>query len=90
MNSGLEIHFTLLGVEFRLQIRQPRSAEIAIQEYEVAPAPFLAEIRRTLLRRLKARMRAELPAIKPGSRFCPFGLQCSPPSLLRVNGRFGF
>jgi len=65
MNSGLEIHFTLLGVEFRLQIRRPRSARIAIQKYEVVPAPLQPEIRRTLLRRLRSSVRAGLPVLEP-------------------------
>jgi 2-polyprenyl-6-methoxyphenol hydroxylase-like FAD-dependent oxidoreductase len=70
MNCGHEIRFTLLGVEFRFQIRWLRSPTLAIQQYEVAPAPFLPEIRRTLLRRLKSRVRAEHPAAKPVSHSC--------------------
>ena len=71
MSSGIEFRFTLLGLECHFQIRWPCSAKIAIQKYEVAPAPFLPEIRRTLLRRLKSRVGAEHPAAKPVSHSCP-------------------
>jgi hypothetical protein len=89
MNSGLEIRFALARVEFRLQIRWPRSARVAIQKYEVASVPFLPEIRRTLLRRLKSRVRAELSPVKPGSDSCPLRSRYSHRGRLRLDGRLG-
>jgi hypothetical protein len=89
MNSGLEIGFTLARVEFRFQIRWHRFARIAIQKYEVAAAPFLPEIRRTLLRRLKSRVRAEPPAPELGSHSCPLRTQGWRRSQMRMDGRPG-
>jgi hypothetical protein len=70
MSSSIEFRFTLPGLECHFQIRWPRAAKIAIQKYEVAPAPFLPEIRRTLLRRLKSRVCSEDPAAKRVSHSC--------------------
>lgn len=89
MNSGLEIHFTLLGFEFRLQIRRPRSARIAIQKYEVVSAPLQPEIRRTLLRRLKSSVRAGLPMVEPDSNSSLSRPQCVRHSRLGLDGRRG-
>jgi hypothetical protein len=75
MNSGLEIRFNLARVEFCFQIRWTRSARIAIQQYEVVPAPLLPEIRRALLRRLKSRVRTELPALKADYHVCSLRAQ---------------
>jgi hypothetical protein len=86
MNSGLEIGLTLLRIQFRFQIRWLRAARIDIQKYEVAPAPNLPEIRRTLLRGVKSRMRDEVPRREPGFRSCRGTLPCQ--SMVGLRGDF--
>jgi hypothetical protein len=89
MSSCIKCRFTLLGLEFHFQIQWLRSPTLAIQKYEVAPAPLLPKIRRTLLRRVKSRVRAEIPMVKPGSHSRPLGLQWSHQRHMGMDGRLG-
>lgn len=89
MNPGLEIRFTLAHVDFHVHIQWPRSPGIVIRRYEVASAPFVPEIRRALLRRLKSRVRAGLKAVKSGSHCFASRPQCSRRGHAGMDGRPG-